>query len=227
VSETPVDLVAALADPVRLRLVEALGDGPRRTSELAGRLAMTPAALSRHLNRLRDAGVVRRTDVDDDGRGRRYTLRPDALDPLAAWVRTAQWTSKLASASAEPAARELLARMGGFLDAFGAADVAFFERHVRDDALLVFPGMAPIGKAECLASVTSHPSWIRHDVVGEATAQAIGGASVLTFVADVRTSADPASRRVCISATFDSGEPWRIAHLQWTPVDDAVGLQQS
>jgi DNA-binding transcriptional ArsR family regulator len=107
-----------LADPTRVLLVEALTAGPLRTSELAEAASMSSAAISRHLQLLRKAGVVERLDVDDDGRGRAYRLRPAALEGLAGWIRSTSWTAALAAASRRPQTSELLARIGGFLDAF-------------------------------------------------------------------------------------------------------------
>ena len=82
-----------LADPTRVRILEALSAGPMRTAQLSAATGMTPAALSRHLNLLRKAEVVARKDVDDDGRGRAYELRPGALDALAGWLRSASWAA--------------------------------------------------------------------------------------------------------------------------------------
>src|SRR5918992_3671566 len=117
-----------LSDPTRVRILEALSAGPMRTAQLSAATGMSPAALSRHLNLLRKADVVARKDVADDGRGRAYELRPAALDALAGWLRSTTWAAELAAVSDQPRTRELLARMGGFLDAFAAGDVAYFER---------------------------------------------------------------------------------------------------
>src|SRR5919197_6019233 len=139
-----------LSDPTRVRIPYALSAGPMRTTQLSAATGMTPAALSRHLNLLRSADVVARKDVADDGRGRAYELRPAALDALAGWLRSTSWAVELAAASAQPQTRELLARMGGFLDAFATSDVRFVERHLRADAILIFPGMSrPVDKQGC------------------------------------------------------------------------------
>jgi DNA-binding transcriptional ArsR family regulator len=142
-----------LGDPTRVRILDALTSGPMRTAELAAATGMTPAALSRHLNLLRKAEVVARMDVAGDGRGRAYELRPAALDAFAGWLRSTSWAGELAAVSAQPQTRELLTRMGGFLDAFAASDTAFFERHLRSDAVLVFPSMShPVTKQGCIES---------------------------------------------------------------------------
>lgn len=208
-----------LGDPTRIRILDALTTGPMRTADLAAATGMTPAALSRHLNLLRKAGVIARRDVADDGRGRAYELRPGALDALAGWLRSTGWAAELAAASDRPRTRELLARMGGFLDAFAAGDVTFFERHLRPDALLVFPGMAgPVDKQGCIDSVSSHPPYRRHRIRTEPVVRLLGTATtVITVTAEVATAADDTARPTFITAVIDEGDPWQLVHLQWTP----------
>jgi DNA-binding transcriptional ArsR family regulator len=219
-----VDTAAAanlLSDPTRVRILEALRAGPMRTAQLSAATGMTPAALSRHLNLLRKAEVVAREDVADDGRGRAYQLRPAALDALAGWLRSASWATELAATSAQPQTRELLARMGGFLDAFAASDVGFFERHLRPDAVLIFPGMfQPVEKQGCLDSVALHPPYRRYDILSEPVVRLLGAATtVITVTAKVATAADEAARFTFVTAVIEETDPWQLAHLQWTPAD--------
>jgi DNA-binding transcriptional ArsR family regulator len=213
-----------LSDPTRVRILEALSAGPMRTAQLSAATGMTPAALSRHLNLLRKAEVVARKDVADDGRGRAYELRPAALDALAGWLRSASWAGELAAASAQPRTRELLARMGGFLDAFAVSDVGFFERHLRPDAILIFPGASqPVDKQGCLDSVASHPPYQRYDILSEPVVRLLGAATtVITVIANVATAADEAARSTFITAVIEETDPWQLAHLQWTPADPAI-----
>ena len=208
-------------DPTRVRIIDALTAGPMRTAELATATGATPAALSRHLNLLRKADVLARKDVADDGRGRAYELRPAALEALAAWLRSKSWAAELAAASVQPRARELLARMGGFLDAFAAGDVAFFERHLRFDAVLIFPGMAqPVDKRGCLDSVVFHPPYRRHTILAEPVVRLLGTATtIITVLTEVATAADETARRTFMTAVMDESDPWSLAYLQWTPVE--------
>lgn len=210
-----------LSDPTRVRILEALRAGPMRTAQLSAVTGMTPAALSRHLNLLRKAEVVAREDVADDGRGRAYQLRPAPLDALAGWLRSASWAADLAATSAQPQTRELLARMGGFLDAFAASDVGFFERHLRPDAVLIFPGMSqPVDKQGCLDSVGWHPPYRRYDILREPVVRLLGVATtVITVTAKVATAADEAARSTFVTAVIEETDPWQLAHLQWTPAD--------
>lgn len=208
-----------LGDPTRVRMLEALTSGPLRTTELAAATGMSAAALSRHLNLLRNAGLVVRTDVADDGRGRAYQLRPAALEDLAGWLRSRSWAAELAAVSSRPQTRELLARMGGFLDAFAAGDVAFFDRHLRPDAVLVFPGLPrPLDKQACLASVATHPPYRRHRILDEPAVRQLGAATtVITVIAEVATAADDTTRPTVITAVIEERDPWQLVHLQWTP----------
>ena len=208
-----------LGDPTRVRILDALTSGPMRTAELAAATGMTPAALSRHLNLLRKAEVIARMDVADDGRGRAYALRPAALNAFSAWLRSTSWAGELAAVSAQPQTRELLTRMGGFLDAFAASDTAFFESHLHPDAVLVFPGMSHlVDKQGCIDSVASHPPYRRHQILTEPVVRLLGAATtVITVAAEVATAADETARPTFITAIITEGDPWQLAHLQWTP----------
>ena len=73
------DTLLALADPTRRAVVDLLRAGPRRASEIADHVAMSRQATSRHLNHLRERGIVAVDLVDEDGRGRLYRLRPERL----------------------------------------------------------------------------------------------------------------------------------------------------
>lgn len=70
-------LFAALANPTRRDILDALRDGERSAGEIAARFAMARPSVSEHLAALRDAGlVVERRD------GRRILYALDA-GPLA------------------------------------------------------------------------------------------------------------------------------------------------
>src|SRR5439155_21112836 len=80
------ELLAALADPTRRRIVELLGESPRTASELHGAFPIADPAVSRHLRVLREAGVIAERPVPHDKRVRLYTLELQRLDDLAAWI---------------------------------------------------------------------------------------------------------------------------------------------
>ncbi len=57
-SEDAADLLGVLANPCRLRILCALLDGERYVSELVAIVDLSQSALSQHLARLREAGIV-------------------------------------------------------------------------------------------------------------------------------------------------------------------------
>lgn len=74
---------AALADPLRRRLVARLALGDATVNELAAPFAVTLQAVSKHLRVLEDAGLITRSR---DAQRRPCHLEPTALGPLAAWI---------------------------------------------------------------------------------------------------------------------------------------------
>jgi DNA-binding transcriptional ArsR family regulator len=89
--------LTALADPTRRRVIELLRAGPQRAGELAACTRTTRPAMSRHLKILRASGLVDVALLEDDGRGRVYTLRPDRFVALQVWLDQVQafWSEQL------------------------------------------------------------------------------------------------------------------------------------
>ncbi|MFB9177969.1 ArsR/SmtB family transcription factor [Dactylosporangium sucinum] len=80
---TEQDVFAALANPVRRQLLEALRDGPLAVNDLAGRFALGRPAISEHLAVLRHARLVRE---EPRGRHRFYHLEPAPLAGVQDWL---------------------------------------------------------------------------------------------------------------------------------------------
>jgi DNA-binding transcriptional ArsR family regulator len=101
------ETLAALADPVRRRVVELLVERPRRAGELARELGTAPSAMSKHLRVLRQSGLVTETHPEYDTRVRIYALRSAPMAQLRGWLDTAYhaWSVQLA-AFAEHVAHE-------------------------------------------------------------------------------------------------------------------------
>ncbi len=74
---------AALADPARLAITDALGDGDASPSELAGMVSMPSNLLAHHLRVLEETGLVTRHRSEGDRRRTYLRLVPGALDGLA------------------------------------------------------------------------------------------------------------------------------------------------
>ncbi len=79
-------MLAALADPARRQVVDLLRLGPKRAGELAGAVAMSGPAMSRHLRVLRATGLVEVAGTDGDARVRVYRLRAEPFVALRAWL---------------------------------------------------------------------------------------------------------------------------------------------
>lgn len=91
------EVLTALADPTRRRLVEMLaGQGARTATALAVELPVTRQAVVQHLAVLKEAGVV---GSNKSGREVRFALRPEALTDTAEWMRqvAALWDQRLAA----------------------------------------------------------------------------------------------------------------------------------
>lgn len=71
---------AALGEPHRLAIVDALALSDRAPAELARRLGIGTNLLAHHLAVLEDAGLVRRSRSQGDGRRTYVSLRPDRLE---------------------------------------------------------------------------------------------------------------------------------------------------
>lgn len=91
------ELFAVLADPTRRRVVQLLGEQPRRAGELARTVGVSAPVISRHLRILLSAGVVSDERVPDDARLRVFRLRREPLVALQAWLDQvqAQWNEQL------------------------------------------------------------------------------------------------------------------------------------
>jgi ArsR family transcriptional regulator len=74
------DVVRALADPTRARIVELLAGEALCTCHLVEETGAKQANVSNHLKVLREAGLV---DTEPCGRFTYYRLRPDALRRVA------------------------------------------------------------------------------------------------------------------------------------------------
>jgi DNA-binding transcriptional ArsR family regulator len=93
----PLSLVfAALADPTRREILEALSSGEKSTGDLAEPFAISPPAISRHLKVLETAGLIERKI---DAQWRRCSLKPEGLKQANDWVSKYRkfWEDKLAS----------------------------------------------------------------------------------------------------------------------------------
>jgi DNA-binding transcriptional ArsR family regulator len=74
---------AALSDPTRRALLEALRNGPARISDLAAPFPMTFAGISRQVGVLERAGLLER---EIRGREHWMSIRPQGLTDAEHWI---------------------------------------------------------------------------------------------------------------------------------------------
>jgi DNA-binding transcriptional ArsR family regulator len=99
VSSEPV--FAALSDPTRRTLLTRLADGgPATATQLAAELPITRQAVVKHLEALREAGLVTSART---GREVRYRVTPAPLADAVGWIADVggQWDSRLAALQAQ------------------------------------------------------------------------------------------------------------------------------
>ena len=77
------DTITALAAPTRRSIIEALRTQPMSVQELTALLPVSQAAVSQHLKRLREAGLV---EMETEGTRHICRLRREGLAALRAWV---------------------------------------------------------------------------------------------------------------------------------------------
>ena len=75
--------IEVIAEPSRRQILDELRHGEQPVQTLVERLAISQPAVSKHLRVLREAGLV---TVRPDGQRRFYSLRPEPLMDLDAWL---------------------------------------------------------------------------------------------------------------------------------------------
>jgi DNA-binding transcriptional ArsR family regulator len=96
-----VELLAALANPIRLRIVARLADGRQYVSQLAREIGISRPLLHMHLQKLEAAGVVTGTlELSGDGKAMKY-FEVTGFD-----VRLTAATLATAAATISPARKE-------------------------------------------------------------------------------------------------------------------------
>jgi DNA-binding transcriptional ArsR family regulator len=84
----------ALGDPTRRAILQRLSNGEARVTDLADPFAMSLNAVSKHIQVLERARLVRRRRA---GREHFLSLNPASLDEAATWIQEqrAIWTARL------------------------------------------------------------------------------------------------------------------------------------
>lgn len=89
-----ISTFSALADPMRLKILEALRAGEIQVNDLVEQVEIQQSGVSRHLGILARAGFV---SVRPDGQRRFYSLRAEPFDEIDQWVAQfrAAWEARL------------------------------------------------------------------------------------------------------------------------------------
>ena len=74
---------AALADPTRRAIYEKLADEPQSVGSLASQMPVSRPAVSQHLQRLKEAGLV---SDHAEGNRRVYRIDPAGLGAIRQWL---------------------------------------------------------------------------------------------------------------------------------------------
>lgn len=77
-SDHCAEMLRALADPVRLRIIDALRSSPKCVSELSESLGLEVVTVSHHLRILHSVGLLER---EKKGRFKVYRVRQGVLEP--------------------------------------------------------------------------------------------------------------------------------------------------
>ncbi len=88
-----MEAAAAIADPIRRRVLELVRDEELPAGRLAAEFDVSRPAVSRHLRVLREAGLVRERR---DGRLRLYRADPAPLAELRRWL-DGYWAGRLSA----------------------------------------------------------------------------------------------------------------------------------
>jgi DNA-binding transcriptional ArsR family regulator len=88
------DVLTALAEPHRRRILDVLREGDSSVGGLVSHLGASQPQVSKHLRVLREAGLV---EARVDGHHRIYSLRPEPLAELDTWLEPYRrmWRSSL------------------------------------------------------------------------------------------------------------------------------------
>ena len=92
------DLLKALADPLRLQIIESLSNGEKCVCDLIAEIGLAQSKISFHLKVLKESGLI--TDRQS-GRWVYYKLDISALNELQLWLKQLTQDCQKSSASCE------------------------------------------------------------------------------------------------------------------------------
>ncbi len=106
-----IQIFNALADPVRLRIVETMKSEERAVGDIVERMDIHQSGVSRHLRILTEAGLLQ---MRPDGQKRFYSLRKEGFAQLDAWMAGYRhhWEARLDRLGAALEHRQSSAKIG-------------------------------------------------------------------------------------------------------------------
>ena len=95
-TEVRRDVFQAIADPNRRQIIDLLSKEPMTLNALADKFHISRPAVSQHIKHLTECGVV---EVEQKGRERYCTIRPQSLIPAFLWLEQyqKQWEERISS----------------------------------------------------------------------------------------------------------------------------------
>jgi DNA-binding MarR family transcriptional regulator len=115
-------------------------EGPLRMGELGRRLGITPSTLTRNLQRLLDAGYVKRDADDEDGRAAVIALTPSGRRQADKLERQEEWFAGEILGRIDPEQREaVMTCLGDLLIAVRAATQSCCPEGAFDHLMTGFP----------------------------------------------------------------------------------------
>jgi DNA-binding transcriptional ArsR family regulator len=142
-SDPRISLLKELADPLRLRVIDRLGNGPASVSELANHFDVPLPQLSNHLKRLRDARLVK---VTRTGRSAIYELADPGLEALLPLLDSI--TGRVAPAAGDGGDDDFAEARTCYGHLAGRLGVSIYAALVERDAVRARPdGIVDLGPA--------------------------------------------------------------------------------
>ena len=95
-TEVRRDVFQAIADPNRRQIIDLLSKEPMTLNALADKFHISRPAVSQHIKHLTECGVV---EVEQKGRERYCTIRPQSLIPAFLWLEQyqKQWEERISN----------------------------------------------------------------------------------------------------------------------------------
>ncbi|MFZ5675606.1 MAG: DUF4440 domain-containing protein [Pseudomonadota bacterium] len=103
---------------------------------------------------------------------------------------------------------------------FWLEGASVYEARLHGDALMIFPGVGILDRAQIIASLRDAPRWTALDMRERRMLQA-GDILVLAYRAEARRGEDDPYRAFCSSSYISADSGWKMLFHQQTPAPKA------